>query len=258
MAVFCAQVGCNQTFTLLEGFHMNRSGDKALRNSPGVAGTFRREPTLQDMNRDCGGMQSGRSLADTISDEALMLAFQAGSREAFEHLFARYRGPFYGFFRRRLSGDQRAEDLTQETFLAVIRAVAHYESRALVRTYFYGIAMNVLAAERRMQRKHPPAPQDQEELASRNSSDATLWVRQALAKLDETEREIVMLREYEQLSYAEIAELMKIPVNTVRSRLFRARMALKAWLEPDHQIERAAASPVSEAPTLARAEGEVI
>ena len=48
-----------------------------------------------------------------ISDEALMLEFKSGSREAFAELFARYRGPLYGFFRRRLNGDQRAEDLAQ-------------------------------------------------------------------------------------------------------------------------------------------------
>ena len=66
----------------------------------------------------------------TISDEALMLEFQGGSRPAFEELFARYRGPLYGFFRRRLNGDKRAEDLTQETFLAVIHAADRYEPSA--------------------------------------------------------------------------------------------------------------------------------
>jgi len=72
---------------------------------------------------------------EKIRDEMLMLEFQGGSRSAFEELFNRYRGRLYGFFRRRLSGDQRAEDLMQETFLAVIRATARYEPRALVRTY---------------------------------------------------------------------------------------------------------------------------
>jgi RNA polymerase sigma-70 factor (ECF subfamily) len=57
-----------------------------------------------------------------------------------------------------------------------------------------------------------------------------LWVRQALAALDDIDREVLMLREYEQLRYEEIASLLGIPVNTVRSRLFRARMALKAQL----------------------------
>src|ERR1700676_501356 len=92
-----------------------------------------------------------------ISDEALMLEFQGGSHPSFELLFARYRGPLYGFFRRRLKGDQRAEDLTQETFVAVIRGSSRYEPRALVRTYLYSIAMNRLAAERRKQfRDSPP------------------------------------------------------------------------------------------------------
>ena len=55
--------------------------------------------------------------------------------------------------------------------------------------------------------------------------------RQAIEKLDAPEREILMLREYEQLSYSDIAELLRIPVNTVRSRLFRSRLALKGHLE---------------------------
>ena len=80
-----------------------------------------------------------------ISDEALMLEFQRGSRPAFEELFARYREPLYGFFRRRLESPERAEDLAQETFLAVIRATARYEPRALVRTYLYGIALKLVA-----------------------------------------------------------------------------------------------------------------
>src|ERR1041385_8693570 len=84
-----------------------------------------------------------------ISDEALMLEFQGGSRAAFDELFARYRKPLYGFFRRRLNDPERAEDLTQETFLAVIRAAVRYEPRALVRTYLYGIALKLLAVERR-------------------------------------------------------------------------------------------------------------
>src|ERR1700736_1790228 len=156
-----------------------------------------------------------------ISDEALMLEFQGGSREAFEELFGRYREPLYGFFRRRLESKARAEDLTQETFLAVIRGAARYQ----------------------------PRPESRQE----ETSDDSLWVRQALEKLDSSEREILMLREYEQLSYSEIAELMKLPVNTVRSRLFRSRMALKEHLEPERKgAEAAATRGVAESVKLAR------
>jgi RNA polymerase sigma factor (sigma-70 family) len=170
-----------------------------------------------------------------ISDEALMLEFQRGSREAFEELFARYREPLFGFFRRRLENRERAEDLAQETFLAVIRATARYEPRALVRTYLYGIALKLLAAERRkLSGKEQSAEPEQEPAvpAVNDASEKALWVQQALEKLDVAEREILMLREYEQLNYAEIAELLRLPVNTVRSRLFRSRMALRDHLEP--------------------------
>jgi len=164
-----------------------------------------------------------------ISDEALMLEFQGGSPKAFEELFARYREPLFGFFRRRLDSKERADDLTQETFLAVIRATSRYEPRSLVRTYLYGIALKLLAAERRRERRSEPAKQPD---AMDGALDNSLWVRRALEKLDPSEREILTLREYEQLSYSEVAELLRIPVNTVRSRLFRARMALKNHLEP--------------------------
>jgi RNA polymerase sigma-70 factor, ECF subfamily len=171
------------------------------------------------------------------SDEALMLQFQGGSAEAFDELFARYREPLFGFFRRRLNSSERAEDLAQETFLAVIRATSRYEPRALVRTYLYGIALNLLAAERRKQSKDAPVDSSPEPAVS-GAPYAVLWVRQALQKLDPSEREIIMLREYEQLSYSEIADLLRLPLNTVRSRLFRSRMALKGYLESGSKPER--------------------
>jgi RNA polymerase sigma-70 factor (ECF subfamily) len=168
-------------------------------------------------------------MSEMTSDEALMLEFQRGSREAFEELFARYRDPLYGFFRRRLESRPRAEDLTQEVFLAVMRAVSRYEPRALVRTYLYGIALKLLYAERRKRRDAETRAEPS--MAAR--PDQALWVREALGRLDANDREILMLREYEQLSYGEIAELLRIPLNTVRSRLFRSRMALKSYLEPE-------------------------
>jgi len=169
------------------------------------------------------------------SDEALMLEFQRGSRDAFAELFDRYHGPLYGFFRRRLASHDyaRAEDLAQETFLVVIRVPSRYEPRALVRTYLYGIALKLLAEERRRRAKAPAALEAGPEPATDDASDKVLWVRQALEKLDTIDREVLMLREYEQLSYSEIAHLLRVPVNTVRSRLFRARMALKDRLQPE-------------------------
>ena len=172
------------------------------------------------------------------TDEELMLEFQRGSKEAFLELFERYREPIYGFFRRRMQHVARAEELTQETFLAVLRGIARYEPRALVRTYLYGIALNLVAAERRKKGQEAADPGACSDPLINENVDSVLWVREALARLDSEERQILMLREYEQLRYDEIAGLLHIPINTVRSRLFRARMALRDLLTADGAAQR--------------------
>lgn len=166
------------------------------------------------------------------SDEHLILEFQNGSREAFREIFERYREPLYGFFRRRLENPARAEELTQECFLALIRNVKRYEPRAGFRSYLYGIAINLASAEWRKAGREVEQTENHDRAAAGVDTEAALWVRRALGQLDKTEREILMLREYEQLSYSEIAGILRLPVNTVRSRLFRARMALKEKLMP--------------------------
>ena len=181
------------------------------------------------------------AVAELASDEQLMLDFQQGSREAFSELFERYRDLVFGFFRRRLDPSERAEELAQETFLAVIQASQRYEPRSAFRAYLFGIAFKLMAADRR---KHPT--DSNESRASQEPSacegvDEGLWVRQALGRLDDQDREILLLREYEQLSYADIARLLRLPINTVRSRLFRARMALKDALIPEQGSNRGAA-----------------
>lgn len=171
----------------------------------------------------------------SVSDERLMLAFSQGSSEAFTELFSRYKQPIYGFFRRRVAEPAHAEELTQETFLALLRAATRYQPRALFRTYLYAIGMKILHAHRRKaafratffgQRNSAPDP------SRRDSTESGLWVRRAVEKLEAIDREILLLREFEQLGYSEIADLLQIPLNTVRSRLFRARTALRNLLEP--------------------------
>jgi RNA polymerase sigma-70 factor (ECF subfamily) len=164
------------------------------------------------------------------SDETLILDFQRGVREAFSELFARYREPIYGFFRRRLDDPARAEELAQEAFIAVIRAVKRYEPRATFRTYLYGIAMNLLMAERRKASRRERNAGEAVDPPAESAPENVLWVKRAIGQLDAEHREILMLREYEQLSYGEIGALLKLPVTTVRSRLFRARMSLKGFL----------------------------
>jgi RNA polymerase sigma-70 factor (ECF subfamily) len=171
--------------------------------------------------------------ADGGSDEQLMVAFSRGSTEAFTELFSRYKQPLFGFFRRRVADPAHAEELTQETFLAVLRATPRYEPRALFRTFLYAIGFNILRAYRRKAALRATflgrSPASHEPKAP-SATDAGLILRQAIGKLNSTDREVLLLREFEQLNYANIAELLGLPLNTVRSRLFRARMALRDLL----------------------------
>ena len=200
-----------------------------------------------------------------LSDERLMLAFTQGSSEAFTELFQRYKQQVYGFFCRRLADPCSAEELTQETFFALLRAAARYEPRALFRTYLYAIGFKILRAHRRKAAFRAAFLGHRNSLRDPSKQDATesgLWVRCGIEKLDPLDREIVMLREFELLSYAEIADLMQLPLNTVRSRLFRARTALRELLEPSASAAKQAAAhleprtePASAAPTT-RQKGE--
>jgi RNA polymerase sigma factor (sigma-70 family) len=165
------------------------------------------------------------------SDEQLMLEFQAGASPAFEELFERYRNPVYGFFRRRLNNIARAEELAQETFVVILRGTEEYEPKAKFRTYLYTIAIRQLWSERRKEIRAGRFAAEPQETSRESDPSTALWIRDALEQLDVDHREILMLREYEQLSYDEIAEVLAVPVNTVRSRLSRARGELKALLE---------------------------
>lgn len=162
-----------------------------------------------------------------------MSDFGRGSPDAFPALFCRYRAPICGFFRRRLAEPSQAEELAQEVFLALLRSAGRYEITASFRTYLYSIALRIWRAYRRksiFRAMFQGAAPTGYEPAQRSGSEAELMLREAVGKLDGMDREMVMLREYEELSYQEIAEVLHIPVNTVRSRLFRARRALQKLL----------------------------
>jgi len=186
------------------------------------------------------------------SDEQLMVDFSRGSADAFSALFSRYKQPLFGFFRRRVADPAQAEELAQETFLAVLRASSRYEPSALFRTYLYAIGFKILGAHRRktaFRATFLGIAAESREPASPSTIDAEVWLRHAVGKLERLDREILLLREFEQLSYAEIAGLLHLPVNTVRSRLFRARMALRDLL--------AAPAPKPSLETLTESEGRV-
>jgi RNA polymerase sigma-70 factor (ECF subfamily) len=169
-----------------------------------------------------------------LSDDELMAEAGRGSQAAFEALFERYREPVWRFFRRRTPDAGVAQELAQDTFVAVLEGTRRYKAKGMFRSYLFGVAYNVLLADRRKRthrRTEPLDPDGPSALGAAADPETVIWLRAALSTIDESDREILMLREYEELSYQEIADVRRIPLNTVRSQLFRARMALKTALE---------------------------
>jgi RNA polymerase sigma factor (sigma-70 family) len=128
------------------------------------------------------------------SDEQLMLDYQKGSAQAFEQLFQRYRNLIYGFFRRRLADPARAEEMAQDTFFVILRDAERYERRAAFRTYIFSIALKMLWSERRKQVREEKLTEAVDPPAGRDPVDNALWIRDALHRLDEGHREVLMLR----------------------------------------------------------------
>jgi RNA polymerase sigma-70 factor (ECF subfamily) len=185
------------------------------------------------------------------SDEQLMAVFSRGSADAFAMLFQRYKQPLFGFFRRRVANIAQAQELTQDTFIAVLRASSRYQPTALFRTWLYAIAFKILRAWRRKAAFRSTFLGQQlpdREPASENTIEAQFLIRHAVGKLDTMDREVLLLREFEQFSYVEIAEILGLPLNTVRSRLFRARIALHAILAAPIRTPSANALARSPAP----------
>ena len=171
----------------------------------------------------------------------LLQRLRAGDPHAFEELVIAYQHRVFGVALRMLGSRAEAEEIAQEVFLRAHRAIADFRGEARLGTWLYAIAsrlcLNRLAtAERRLTRG------DEEALAAAPSSepgaDARLEraerdaaVREAITALPEERRIVVVLRDVEGLSYEEIAEVLGLELGTVRSRLHRARVDLKAKLE---------------------------
>jgi RNA polymerase sigma-70 factor, ECF subfamily len=181
------------------------------------------------------------------SDEELMQQFQAGNETAFVTIYERYKLAIYRFLYRRLGNQARAEDITQEVFVAIIEHCREWRQESSFKTYLYRIAHNRAISEIRRSEYKVMVDADNEANAERvakvaapNSSPATsleqqelqIKVQSALMMVEIEYREPIILREYEELSYEEISVILEIPVGTVKSRIFRGKVELKKLLEP--------------------------
>lgn len=203
------------------------------------------------------------SRSDNISfeDSVLVRKIQAGETGAFENLVLKYQDRVLNICLRIVGHREDARDLAQETFLKAYEAIAGFEHKSSFYTWLFRIAVNLSISWRRRDRKlkvyslrndgdsglgYQPSPQDQavqlrsalqqgdlagptEALARRETQQA---VAAALGRLDEDHRIILVLRDMESLDYAAIGEILGLPAGTVRSRLHRARLAIRDLLKP--------------------------
>ena len=170
-----------------------------------------------------------------------MLLAGAGQHAAFERLVRRHQQPLLNFFLR--SGvDWDAEDLVQQTFIRLYGYRQRYRPRAKFTTFLYLLARQVwideLRRRRRQQRLREQA-REQAELAAVAAPTAVAdagfsdELQQALDRLSPRHREVVVLGVLQELEYAEIARILKIPVGTVKSRMFNGLRDLRRHLESD-------------------------
>jgi RNA polymerase sigma-70 factor (ECF subfamily) len=136
------------------------------------------------------------------------------------------------YFSRRHEGDGVAGDLVQETFAQFARAIQEKPQLKCARGYLFGIARH-LSQGAWARKKIEMLPLDEESLASPEPDDRIDAARETIAFLPSLQREILDLRFAQDLSYAEMAEVLGIPVGTVRSRLHNAIAELRLRLESD-------------------------
>jgi RNA polymerase sigma-70 factor (ECF subfamily) len=175
-------------------------------------------------------------------DKALIEAFQAGDEFAFVSLYNRYKGSVYTYCLKMLLDQAQAQDMMQETFLRVYENRDRLLSSSSFKAWVFTIARNqCLNQFRRTNRLvqldeslPTPAPEGMalRPVAQLEKSEQVALVNHFLGQLKPDYREVLILREYQNLSYEEIAALTRSTLSAVKSRLFKARRKLAAFLEP--------------------------
>ena len=177
-----------------------------------------------------------------MNDDQLIAQTLEGNRDAFGELVTKYQVRLYNTMIQVVGGTEDAYDVTQDAFLQAYLRLDTFRRSSKFYTWLYRIAFNVAVGMRRKHRSHRMAESLQQELHDRlldreNRPEENLisqenikTVRDAVDRLDNEFRSVVILRELEEFSYEEIAEILEIPIGTVRSRLHRARMLIREYL----------------------------
>lgn len=178
-----------------------------------------------------------------VEPEVLVLRCQAGDREAFHELFRRHRSDVARLVQRLLGGRGDIDDVVQEVFLQVHRSLKDFRFGSRFSTWLYRVTVNVVLMQRRAARSRPQLVEAPEGLtpldAALSPEEQAVRKRRVeafyrlLDRLSEKKRTAYILHEMEGMSPSDIAEAVKAPVLTVRTRLFYARRELCALLREE-------------------------
>ena len=188
-----------------------------------------------------------------IDDATLVRQVQAGDGGAFAHLIRRYQDRIYNACWRICGRNDVAQDLTQDTFLKAYASIGSFQCKSGFYTWLFRIAINLSLSHRRRAKLRvvtslddasgkpeagaAPSPRQMADPKAVDPADAAIQkdmrrhVAAALQSIDEHHRVVLVLRDIEGLDYARIADVLDVPVGTVKSRVFRARNALREVLE---------------------------
>src|SRR3984885_1200444 len=189
-------------------------------------------------------------------EAAIVADLKAGSEEAYAWLIGEFQRPVYGLVYRIVSDPADAADTTQDVFLKVFRGMKSFHGESSLKTWIYRIALHEAANRKRWwfrHKVHETSIEPPESKGNRNGDDPMQsalpdrhespfenvaqneWrqrVDAELRRVDEPYRTTLILRDLEEMSYEEIAEILQISLGTVKSRLTRGRQALKKRLAP--------------------------
>jgi RNA polymerase sigma-70 factor (ECF subfamily) len=197
------------------------------------------------------GLTSGAA-SQTVEDIALVAALRTGDDQAYEQVVRTTGGRLMAVARRMLGDEQDAQDAVQETFLSAFRAIDRFDGKSQLNTWLHRVMVNVCLMKLRSRKRKPersidemlPQFLDDGHLADptepwRDAADVAAqrsetreFVRNSIDRLPEAYRTVILLRDIEELDTEETAQLLGISIPVVKTRLHRARLALKTLLEP--------------------------
>jgi len=174
---------------------------------------------------------------DHENDRALLSQVARGDKGAMKQLYERHHASLLLFIGSRLRDPAEAFDVAQDTFLDVWRSASRYEHRSSVKTWIFSIARNKTIDRFRRQGREVPLDEDFDppdltpnpQAVAEAASDAT-QVRACIEKLSAAHARVVRLAFYEDLGYAEIAEIEQVPEGTIKTRIFHAKKLLMQCL----------------------------